>query len=122
MTKKCLIIDDGVELDSAAGRYLEDSHFNISQAHTCNEALMMCKESMPDVILLDADTPKMSGLEFLTRLRRTERGREPIVLYCAQREDTTRIGQAIWKGASECLVKPFDEELLAFKLEQSGVV
>lgn len=122
MMKMCLIIDGSAELDSAAGKYLEDSQFEISQAQTCNEALMMCKESMPDVILLDADTPKMSGLEFLIRLRGTERGRKPIVLYCAQSEDTARIGQAIWQGASECLVKPFDEELLAFKLEQSGAV
>ena len=120
MTKLCLIIDDGVELDSAAGKYLENSDYKIAQAQTCNEALTMCKQSMPDVILLDADTPKMSGLEFLARLRGTQRGEEPVVLYCAQHEDTTRIGQAIWKGASECLVKPFDTELLAFKLEQSG--
>ncbi len=77
---------------------------------------------MPDVILLDSDTPKMSGLEFLSRLRRTERGRKPVVLYCAAGHDAGRIGQAILRGASECLVKPFDVELLDFKLHQSGAV
>lgn len=121
MSKHCLIIDNGAELDMVASDYLNRSDFTVSQAQTCDEALEICRTAMPDLILLKSDTPKMSGLEFLTRLRRSERGREPVVLYCGRGEDPAGMGHAIWRGASECLITPFDEDLLDFKLNQSGM-
>ena len=120
--KTCLIIDEGAEIKSAAARFLADKDFAVEQVKNCDLALVKCSTEMPDVILLDSDTPKMSGLEFLSRLRRTRCGQKPVVLYCAAENDPNRIGQAIWRGASECLIKPFDADLLAFKLKQSGAV
>jgi two-component system chemotaxis response regulator CheY len=120
--KMCLIIDHGAEIKSTAAAYLADRDFAVEQVKNCNQALAKCRTEMPDVILLASDTPNMSGLEFLSRLRRTQRGQKPVVLYCADEHDPDRIGQAIWRGASECLIKPFDADLLAFKLNQSGAV
>lgn len=96
--------------------------FRIATAVDGDEALSLCRASMPDLILLDHVMPRMDGLEFLKRLQRMRGGDRPVVLFCSGQSDSETLSTAIWEGAAECLVKPFDAELLAFKLQQVGVV
>jgi len=82
----------------------------------------MCRQDMPDIILVDHFIPKVDGLEFLQKLKKTRGGTRPVVLFCSGQGDTAALGRALWQGASECLVKPFDADLLNFKLHQVGVI
>lgn len=66
--------------------------------------------------------PDMDGLEFLGNLRATESGRRVAVLFCSANSNAEALGQAIDKGAEECLMKPFDADLLDFKLRQIGAL
>lgn len=43
------------------------------------------------------------------------------MLYCSDNSDPESLSALILEGASECLIKPFDDELLEFKLLQSGI-
>jgi two-component system, chemotaxis family, chemotaxis protein CheY len=49
-------------------------------------------------------------------------GGRPVVILYADAPDFDTMGAAILEGASEFLLKPFDRELLTFKLRQSGVL
>jgi len=89
------------------------------------EALSLCEQNMPDVILVDSDMAKMDGMQFLERLaalRRARHSEPPVILFCLDTKDVETMGKAVWNGATECLLKPYDADILDFKLQQSGVV
>lgn len=118
--KKCLIVDDSREDRQIAARYLRKFGFQVKHARDGDEALGMCQQNMPDVILVDHLMPKVDGLEFLKRLNKTRGGGRPVVLFCSGESDAGALGSALWQGAAECLIKPFDADLLDFKLRQVG--
>ena len=100
---------------------LEEMEFEVREATNGKEALEMCRESMPEAILLDWNMPIMTGIEFLVELRKFPGGDAPIVLFCTTENDMGFIRRAIEAGANEYIMKPFDSEILRSKLEQVGL-
>ncbi len=120
--KLCLIVDNSHEMRDATYGYLRDRDYIVKEAVSGEEAMKVCEETMPDVILLDESAyERRGGASFLKRLIRRSSRRRPVVIFCSGDPDASQIGAAILEGASECLVKPFDNELLDFKLSQAGL-
>ncbi len=82
----------------------------------------MCREKMPDAILLDWNMPVMNGIEFLRALRRERGGNDPIVVFCTTENDIKHISEAMEAGANEYIMKPFDREILESKFSEVGLV
>ena len=84
--------------------------------------------SITGVVALDTRTLNNNGLgsmsagEFVKRVRRAAYGRKPVVLVYTDKANTDEIGSAIIEGAAEFLLKPFDRDLLEFKLKQVGLL
>ena len=51
--KHCLVVDDSSVIRKVARRILEDLDFFISEAEDGQQALDVCRDQMPDAILLD---------------------------------------------------------------------
>ena len=119
---QCLIVeadpDDRLRLESLLAPY----GFSVDAAETAQAALDRCRRWAPDVVLLPQALHSMNLLAFLRLLRRQAGRRAPVVLLVGDTGDATEIGRAIWEGASECLMKPFDADVLDLKLRQAGVV
>ena len=80
---RVLLADDHPMIGSALGLLLGGSAFElVGTAQSGAEALRMCTELDPDVVLLDVNMPDMSGIEVLSRLRRT-RARQKLILLTA---------------------------------------
>ena len=60
--KTCLVVDDNRVVRKVARRLLEDLDFAVAEAADGMEALAWCRAMMPDVVLLEADMPLMTGL------------------------------------------------------------
>ncbi|WP_019903125.1 response regulator [Methylobacterium sp. 77] len=118
--KNCLIVDDSAVIRKVARRILETMNFKVGEAEDGAKALVVCIESMPDVILLDWNMPTMDGYEFLRALRQTPGGAAPKVLFCTTENDVGAIARALHAGADEYIMKPFDREIVTAKLEQVG--
>jgi len=121
-SKSCLVVDGRGIAREAVDACLRRHDFSLRRAADGDEALAMCRQAMPDLIVLASAARPMDGLGFLERLRRRRQGREPVVLFCAAEADPEMLGAAIAGGASECLTEPFDADLLEFKLQQSGLL
>lgn len=119
---QCLLVD----ADRAGRRELSDLFggfgFDLSETADADTALQACRASPPDIVVMTGRAGGMRSADFVKRLRRAGRGRAPVVLLCAEGPDAEEIGSAILQGAAECLVRPFDRELLAFKLRQVGLI
>ncbi len=120
--KNCLIVDDSRVVRTVAGRIVKDLNFEVSEAGDGSEALKLCRENMPDAILLDWNMPIMNGLDFLRALRREEGGKDPIVVFCTNENDAEHIGEAIRSGANEYIMKPFDADIVQSKFAEVGLV
>jgi two-component system, chemotaxis family, chemotaxis protein CheY len=66
--------------------------------------------------------PNMTGVEFLRALRRETGGERPVVVYCASENDPKHITEAITAGANECVIKPFDRDIIEAKFQLAGLV
>ena len=96
--------------------------FDLTSAANANDALEKCGSDMPDVIILPENLQGMDSIAFIKQVRRSENGDQAAVFLCSEHADSERIGLAIWQGASDYLIAPFDAEVLDRKLKQVGVV
>ena len=121
-TKTCLVVDDSRVVRKVARRILETQGFTVREAEDGQQALLACREAMPDSVLLDWNMPVMNGLDFLKALRREFGPGQPPVMFCTTENDISFIEQAIEHGAQEFVMKPFDEEILLGKFSQVGLL
>ena len=72
--KSCLIVDDSRVVRKVARKILEELGFECDEAENGQLALDKCKESMPQLIMLDWNMPVMTGIQFIKALRATPEG------------------------------------------------
>ncbi len=70
-TKKILLVEDDVALSAVYKSRLQIEGFDTREVSNGEEALTAAKEYKPDLILLDAMMPKISGFDVLDILRNT---------------------------------------------------
>lgn len=122
MSKTCLIVDDSRVVRKVARRIAEELGFTCDEAEDGQKAYEACEKSMPDAILLDWNMPVMSGIEFLEKLRSTDAGQQPKVVFCTTENDMAHIQRAMMAGANEYIMKPFDREIVQSKFIQIGIL
>jgi two-component system, chemotaxis family, chemotaxis protein CheY len=120
--KTCLVVDDSSVIRKVARRILEGLDFEISEAENGQEAMVSCREQIPDAILLDWNMPKMDGYEFLRALRRLPGGDKPKVVFCTTENDVAHIARALHAGANEYIMKPFDKDIVEAKFQEVGLI
>ncbi|MGD9637768.1 MAG: PleD family two-component system response regulator [Alphaproteobacteria bacterium] len=120
--KTCLIVDDSKVIRMVARRILQELGFETSEAEDGEEAINLCKKSLPDGVLLDWNMPVKDGLQFLKELRAMPNGDKPIVVFCTTENDLDHIIEALGCGANEYIMKPFDSEILQAKFAQVGLL
>ena len=119
--KTCLIVDDSRVVRKVASRIVRDLGFTVTEAAEGAEALRICRESMPDAVILDWNMPVMNGIEFLTAFK-DEFPDAPPVVFCTTENEVEKIVQAVEAGASEYIMKPFDEAILTDKFRSVGLL
>ncbi|BAY26746.1 multi-sensor hybrid histidine kinase [Calothrix sp. NIES-2100] len=108
VTKLVLIVDDCLEDRETYRRYLlrdKQQTYRILEAETGKQALELCRQQFPDVILLDYLLPDKDGLELLNELK-TLLGKTnlPVIILTGQGNEQIAV-QAMKSGAADYLVK-----------------
>jgi PAS domain S-box-containing protein len=107
-TQTVLLVDDCLEDRITYRRYLSHNRhhsYNILEAETGEEALLLCRQKFPDIILLDYLLPDLNGLEFLDRLKiQFGQANFPVVMLTGQGNEQIAV-QAMKDGAAEYLIK-----------------
>jgi two-component system chemotaxis response regulator CheY len=119
--KTCLVVDDSRVIRKIARRILEEMDFQIVEAEDGEQALEVCKQELPEAILLDWNMPVMDGYEFLGNLRRLPGGEQPKVVFCTTENGIDHISRALRAGANEYIMKPFDKDIVAAKFQEVGL-
>lgn len=119
--RTCLVVDDSRIIRRVARRILEALDYFVEEASDGAEALALCRDRLPEAVLLDWNMPVMDGLEFLRALRREPGGGKPVVVLCTTRNDPEHIAEALAAGADEYIMKPFDGDIIQAKLVEAGL-
>ena len=118
---RCLIVDDNLADRLKLAGMLSAYGFELAAATGEQEALEICSRKMPELIVIDEGRTCPDAAAFIRRLGRTAE-RWPVVIVCPQEPEAARIGRTIWGGAAECMMKPYDAEILDLKLRQTGII
>jgi len=70
----------------------------------------------PDLILTDYNMPDMNGMEFLNLARKSEAHLKTPVVFITSESDKSLILNAVMLGATDYVVKPFQDEVLSKKI------
>ncbi|WP_347268020.1 SpoIIE family protein phosphatase [Paracoccus sp. (in: a-proteobacteria)] len=88
--------------------------YHVLEAATGDEALQLCHERRPDIVISDWMMPGQSGLEFCRRFRDMQSDRYGYFILLTSRNDKKDVAEGLRAGADEFLTKPVSgAELLA---------
>ncbi len=113
---KVLVIDDDPNVSWMLNKGLSDD-FEFKSARDGIEGIQMVTTESPDIILLDIKMPGMSGLEVLDKLQKVEN--HPDVVMLSGHAETEMVVEAMKRGATEFIKKPFEIEEVGIHLKSA---
>ncbi|MEW6095205.1 MAG: response regulator [bacterium] len=116
---KILVVDDDTELVEALKIRLEVNNYKIITAFNGIEALDKVYKEMPDLVLLDAWLPKMSGWEVCRKIKENEELNSIKVIFLTARTELSNrlIATQVLK-ADGYITKPFKSEKLIATIKE----
>jgi DNA-binding response OmpR family regulator len=111
---KALVVDDDLALADVVSFTLRRAGFEVIVAHDGLTALEFWQSESPDIIILDLNLPKVSGLSVCRQIRAEDR--TPIIILSVRSEEDD-IVQGLKFGADDYIVKPFSPRQLVARVE-----
>ncbi len=108
-----LVVDDEENIRIILAYTLRLNGFEVYLAKDGPTGLELAREKKPDVIVLDWMMPEMDGLEVLSELENDEGTKDiPVIMFTAKGK-MLDVGQALYQGAADYILKPFEPDELA---------
>ena len=113
--KRILLVEDDPNFGTVLKDYLSLNDYNVTHAKDGLEGLIMFKNDDYDLCILDVMMPRKDGFSLAKDIRSTN-SEVPIIFLTAKtmKEDVLKGYQA---GADDYLNKPFDSEVLLYKIK-----
>ncbi len=106
-----LVVEDDEAIRLVLRTNLEDEGYNVLEAGTAEQGLVLMMDERVDVVLVDLRLPGIQGLDLVRSLRATSQ--VPIIIVTAQ-TDSHDVVAGLEAGADDYVTKPFvAKELMA---------
>ena len=115
---RVLLVDDDPDFCEALSDRLRALGFHVSVADRGPEALRLCREEPPAIVLLDLVLPGMDGMAVLETIRREEP--DVLVIVITGHGTIARAVEAMKKGAYDFVSKPVDPRHLEIVLGKAA--
>ena len=116
MSPKILIVDDDPDI-RALMKALLGPYYEISCARDGREAIEMLQSSLPDLVLLDIQMPRLDGLQVCRAIKGSGRSKRiPVIIVSAQSSQAER-QEAFQAGADDYVVKPIQPHDFLSRIE-----
>lgn len=111
---RILVVEDDSEIAGVVKDWLEAENYSVDLVIDGEEALYFLKSCQYDVVVLDWELPKVSGVEVCRRYR-TGGGKTPIIMLTGRRDVQDRIS-GLDAGCDDYLPKPFEVSELSARI------
>ncbi|MDR4506843.1 MAG: response regulator [Candidatus Brocadiaceae bacterium] len=115
--EKILIVDDEPDLVKLIQYHLEKDGYKAISACNGEDALLLARKEMPELVVLDLMLPGIDGLEVCKRLKADrELSSIPIIMLTAKGEELD-VTLGLKLGADDYVVKPFSPKELVARVQ-----
>ncbi len=112
-----MVVDDSVTVRKVTSRLLERQGINVAVAKDGIDAIEILQETIPDLILLDIEMPRMDGFEVATQVRHSKRLRQIPIIMITSRTGEKHRERALEIGVNDYMGKPFQESELLDRMQ-----
>ncbi len=117
MPANILVVEDEPAIQELLALNLTQAGHNPIRALSVEQAQMLIRETLPDLILLDWMLPGMSGIEFARKLKGDELTKTiPIIMLTARSEEADKV-RGLEVGADDYVTKPFSPRELNARIK-----
>jgi diguanylate cyclase (GGDEF)-like protein len=107
-----LLVDDQPANIHALHQVFTGSGCRLLMATHGEQALALCRERLPDLVLLDMCMPGLDGIEVCARLKAEPATRDIPVIFITALQDDANETRALDAGAVDFIVKPFNPRVV----------
>jgi CheY-like chemotaxis protein len=113
MTKKILLVDDSPTSRLASRMVLgKMQNYELISACDGKEGIETAIREQPDLILMDIEMPRMTGLEACKFLKQNNATKTIPIVLLTTRGEKSNVAQGYASGCSDFLLKPINEQKL----------
>lgn len=111
---KVLVIEDEAPIREFEVTYLRDAGFETVEAEDGKAAIELFEKQRPDIVVVDINLPKMSGLEVCKAIRKISP--VPVLIVTAKGSDEDEVA-GLSLGADDYIKKPFNPNVLVARVQ-----
>lgn len=115
---KVMVVEDSLAQRKAIANFLKSGGAIAIEAKDGIEALALLETQQPNIILLDAIMPRMSGYEVCRRIKSNPKTQHIPIIMCTGQDGASDRYWAMKQGVDAYLVKPFRAAELIGLLKQ----
>ncbi len=115
-TRTVMVVDDSLTVRKITGRLLEREGYQVLTAKDGVDALEQIKETLPDVMLVDIEMPRMDGFDLTRNIRHDPRTAGIPIIIISSRTAEKHRSRANQLGVNDFLGKPYEEAQLLQKI------
>lgn len=117
MPRKILLVDDDRQMLEVMRCYLENHDFSVIFTDNGSEALLLARDSKPDLVVTDVEMPGLDGFA-LCRALKASAGTAaiPVIIISGNKTEDADIVSGYGQGADDYLAKPFAFSVLTVKI------
>ena len=104
-----MVVDDSITVRKVTTRLLERHEMQVVAAKDGVDALSQLQETIPDIMLLDVEMPRMDGFELATNMRNDDRLKNIPIIMITSRTGQKHRDRAASIGVNIYMGKPYTE-------------
>ncbi|MBI4351931.1 MAG: response regulator transcription factor [Elusimicrobia bacterium] len=117
MAKKILLVDDDRKMLEVMRRYLENHGFSVIFTDNGSEALLLTRDSSPDMVVTDVEVPGLDGFGLCKAIKcSAETSDIPVIIISGEKTGDMDLVSGYDRGADDYLTKPFAFPVLTAKI------
>ncbi len=116
--RQVMVVDDSVTVRKVTSRLLERHGYEVVTANDGVDAMTHLQSSVPDIMLLDIEMPRMDGFEVARQVRHSQRLKDLPIIMITSRTGEKHRQTAMEIGVNSYLGKPFQENQLLDNIEE----
>jgi DNA-binding response OmpR family regulator len=115
---KILIADDEKAVRELVRFAFERRGFDVVEAADGMETLNIARQELPDLVLLDAMMPGLSGYDVCRQLKELEATKETPIVFLSAKGQAYEVAEGLEAGAVAYVIKPFSPKELVTQVEE----
>lgn len=116
---RILVVEDEIDLAKMLYTLFQELDYEILTTPYGEEALALCEEKMPELVILDINLPDINGYEVYRRLRDNPLTAHIAVIFLTVRSLQRDRLMGLELGAIDYVTKPFDNEELRLRVRNT---